>query len=118
MKKLLFVLAFALCSIISYAQGPTCRVYGENNVATINNPNVTAGRVITGGGVVDFKIQLSKPASSAIGVVVHVMDGDNIVATSIVYFSAGSKYEAHRIEDRAIEGGKRYRLVIAEASCQ
>lgn len=117
MKKLLFVLAFALCSIISYAQGPTCRVYGENNVATIKNPNVTAGRSI-GGGSVDFEIQLSKPASSAIGVVVHVMDGDNIVATSIVYFSAGSKYEAHRIEDRAMEGGKRYRLVIAEASCQ
>lgn len=119
MKKLLLLLVLVITSVTAFADNTTCRVYGIDNVATLENTSDVANEIGRGTPFVTVSVALTKEATENVAVVVEVKDNvGNVIANGVLTISKGFYGETRNIYSEALERGKTYYLSIASASCQ
>ena len=117
MKKTMLILCAMLISIVTFADGPVCKVSGSSNgvVASITNPEVTSGKF----GDVYVYVELTKEAAEDVSVVVKLYDGNTVVKTAVVRIPKGNTQPINgwwHIE-KLPKANYTYTAKIAEAVC-
>lgn len=123
MKKFFLLILSVLCISTSvFADETSCRVWGTDAVATINNPIGTLYRSNTGDIEVTAKVEITEAQTKDVNVVVNVYSADDnhLIGSGVARIAKGRTTPNNgyiTIECRGEKGDLVY-IRIARASCQ
>lgn len=117
MKKLFLALVLCTLSTAAFCGGPTCRVYGANDiVATLTRIGAVEGDP----EYIEITVQLTENPTENISVVVEATQDGNFVGSTVVTFSSFMSMCEGKIflNSSYNENGGPVAVNIASASCQ
>lgn len=118
MKKFFLLILSVLCISTSvFADETSCRVWGTDVVATINNPIETLYR--NGSVYVKAKVEITEAQTKDVNVVVNVYSADDnhLIGSDVARIAKGNTTKTLDIICRGKAGDLVY-IRIAKASCQ